>query len=75
MTQKEEYLHGFVKKCAEVNIDAGKLLKFAKMMEPAPTPAEKEKFKAGVKAKKAPAAKTLGPIAKNLTMKKELLKD
>jgi len=73
MNHEQAYGEGFVKKCEEANIDPRELLKFAKLMEPAPTLDEKAKFKAGVKAKKAPAAK--GPIAKNLSMKKDLLKD
>jgi hypothetical protein len=73
MTHEEAYGEGFAIKCAEAGIDPAELMKFAKTMVPAPTDAEKAQFKAKVQAKKAPAKK--GPIAQNLSMKKDLLKD
>jgi hypothetical protein len=79
----EAYAIGFVKRCEEAGVDPDELLKFAKMMAPAPTTAEKADFKAKVKGKTDPLAKltssgTKGkgsPIPKAQNLRREMLDD
>ena len=83
MTAQEAYAAGFIKRCEEVQVSPEQLVKFAKMMQPAPTAKEKADFAAKAKQrkveKKDPTTKLkstgAGSGAANIKQKTNLMRE